>query len=366
MAKKKDVTADSIYFDELVEFTENPWASKVVDGIQAGDVSGYVDTGSYILNALVSASIYKGIPKGRVTVLAGPESTAKTFILLESISNFLKAEERGAAIIFTTESSITADMFKDHKIDQGRSYICPVITVQHVRTQMSRILTKYLMNEPEKRRPLFLGCDSLGNLATQEEMDKAEEGSDKEDMKRAKLIRSLFRVVTTKLGLAQVPFVCSNHTYADPINPYGGKKQSGGGGILYNNSSSVFLSRKKEKEGDEVVGNVIHCKNEKSRLSKENATCDIMVRYDRGLERYYGLVELAEKHGVFIKEGKKYKLPNGVVASEKEINRNPETYYTKEVLDAVDEAAKKEYSYGVVKQSIADKLLEEDDDEQLV
>lgn len=362
MAKKdKDISADSIFFDQMIETMNNPWASKVIDGI-CTEITGYYDTGSLILNGLISGSLKKGFPKGRITVLAGPESTAKTFILLETMTRFLNQEPRGRIILFETESALTKQMFLDHGADVSRIVHAPVDIVEDIRTQLSRFLTRYLENDDANKIPIFSAIDSLGNPATTEERKHAEDGVNKADLKRAQVIRSLFRVVTVRLGIAQIPMVCTNHTYADTMNPYGGTKQSGGGGVKYNNSTSIFLSKKKSKEGDDVVGSIIHCKSEKARLSKENTSCDIAIRYDTGLQRYYGLSALAIKYGIFEKVGKKIKLPDGTLLFEtSELNRYPEKYYDDAMIDILEEAAKKEFNYGVVQ----DVIPTEDDEEPL-
>jgi hypothetical protein len=120
----------------------------------------------------------------------------------------------------------------------------------------------------------------------------------------------------------------------------------GGSGLQYAASTIIFLSKRKEKEGTDVVGNVIHCKNYKSRLTKENKKVDVLLRYDKGLNRYYGLIELAEDAGIFTKVSTRYEMPDGSKVFGKNINDNPEKYFTKEVLDKIDETAKRKFLYG--------------------
>ena len=100
------------------------------------------------------------------------------------------------------------------------------------------------------------------------------------------------------------------------------------------------------KDGTEVVGDIIHCKNYKSRLTKENAMIDVMLTYQKGLDKYYGLVAIAEEAGIFKKVSTRYEMPDGTKVFGKAINDNPEKYFTKEVLDKIDEQAKKQFLYG--------------------
>lgn len=154
-------------------------------------------------------------------------------------------------------------------------------------------------------------------------------------------------MLTLKLGQAKIPMIVTNHTY-DVVGSYVPMKEmSGGSGLKYAASSIIYLSKKKEKDGTEVVGNIIKATTHKSRLSKENKTVEVRLFYDeRGLDKYYGLLELAEKYEVFKKVGTRYQVPDGTTQFGKTIMENPEKYFTQEVLQALDEAANKEFKYG--------------------
>ena len=165
-------------------------------------------------------------------------------------------------------------------------------------------------------------------------------------MTRAQILKAAFRVLTLKLGRTKVPMIITNHTY-DVVGAYMPMKEMGGGsGLKYAASTIVYLSKKKEKEGTDVVGNIIHCKTQKSRLSKENMMVDVRLRYDTGLDKHYGLVDLAVKHGIFKQVSTRIELPDGTKQYAKSIYADPEKYFTKEVMKQLDEAAEKEYSYG--------------------
>jgi hypothetical protein len=120
----------------------------------------------------------------------------------------------------------------------------------------------------------------------------------------------------------------------------------GGSGLKYAASSIIFLSKKKEKDGKDVIGNIIHCKNEKSRLTIENKMVDVVLRYESGLDRYYGLLELAIKYDIFKQTSTRVELPDGTTQFGKTINNNPEKYFTPEILDKLNDAARQEFLYG--------------------
>ena len=120
----------------------------------------------------------------------------------------------------------------------------------------------------------------------------------------------------------------------------------GGSGLKYAASTIIYLSKKKEKDGKEVIGNIIKAKTHKSRLSKENKTVEIRLYYDdRGLDRYYGLLELGEIGGLWKNVAGRYEI-DGKKVYGKEIYKNPEKYFTEQVMQALDEIAQTEFSYG--------------------
>jgi len=153
-------------------------------------------------------------------------------------------------------------------------------------------------------------------------------------------------MLTLKLGQANVPLIVTNHTY-DVIGAYVPTKEMGGGsGLKYAASTIIYLSKKKEKDGTEVVGNIIKAKTHKSRLSKENKNVEIRLYYDeRGLDRYYGLLELGELGGLWKNVAGRYEM-DGKKIYAKQILANPEDYFTEEVMEKLDGIAHQEFSYG--------------------
>ena len=334
------------FLKEVIKTTGNEYASLVSDGVEAGDVEEFIDTGSYALNALLSGSINGGLPANKITAIAGESATGKTFFLMGMCKNFLDKNPEGGVIYFESESAITKQMIIDRGIDASRMVILPVTTVQEFRTQSLKVLDSYINQEESIRRPLFLALDSLGMLSTTKEVEDTAEGKETRDMTRAQVLKAAFRVLTLKLGKAKVPMVVTNHTYDVVGSMFPTKEMGGGSGLKYAASSIVYLSKRKEKDGTEVVGNIIHCKNFKSRLTVENKMVDVRLTYNKGLDRYYGLLELAEKYKVFKKVATRYELPDGSKQYGKTILNDPKKYFTKDVMDILDECAKKEFRYG--------------------
>ena len=334
------------FLDSVIKESGNEFASVVSEGVAAGDITSYVDTGSYIFNALVSGSIFGGLPSNKVTALAGESSTGKTFFALSVVRNFLDANPTGGVIYFESESAISREMIVERGIDSKRMIIMPVATIEEFRTQACRILDKYMKEPKDERVPMLFVLDSLGMLSTNKEMEDVANDKQVRDMTKSQLIKGAFRVLTLKLGQAQVPMIVTNHTY-DVIGSYVPTKEMGGGtGLKYAASTIIYLGKKKEKDGTQLVGNIIKCEAKKSRLTKEGSKVETRLFFDeRGLDRYYGLLELGEQYGVFQRKG------NRVVVGESSVYpsvilADPEKYFTPEVMEQLEEAAKKEFSYG--------------------
>jgi RecA/RadA recombinase len=337
----------SNFLKDIIKDVGNEYATLVSDGVDSADVTNFIDTGSYSFNALLSGSIFGGLPGNKITAIAGEAATGKTFFALGICKNFLDKDKEAGVIYFESESAISKEMIVSRGVDATRMVIVPVATVQEFRNQSIKVLDKYLEQPEDKRKPLMFVLDSLGMLSTTKEMEDTAEGKETRDMTRSQIVKSTFRVLTLKLGRAKVPMIMTNHTYDVIGSMYPQKEMGGGSGLKYAASSIIYLGKRKEKDADnQVIGNIIHCKNYKSRLTKENAQIDVRLTYKEGLDRYYGLLEIAEEAGIFKKVSTRYEMPDGTKVFGKSINDEPEKYFTKEVLKQIDETTKKKFLYG--------------------
>ena len=334
------------FLKDIAKTAGNEYASLVADGVEAGDVDSFIDTGSYIFNALLSGSIYGGLPANKITAVAGESATGKTFFVMGMVKSFLESNPDAGVLYFESESAITKQMVIDRGIDPSRMVILPVTTVQEFRTQSLKVLDSYLTQNEADRKPIMICLDSLGMLSTTKEVEDTADGKETRDMTRAQVLKAAFRVLTLKLGKAKVPMVVTNHTYDVVGSMFPTKEMGGGSGLKYAASSIVYLSKKKEKDGTEVVGNIVHCKNAKSRLTIENKMVDVRLMYERGLDRYYGLLELALKYDIFKSVSTRIELPDGTKTFGKTINNNPEKFFTPDIMEQLDEVAGKEFKYG--------------------
>ena len=330
---------------DLVAASGNEHAGVVDEGLLS-DVRGFINTGSYCFNALLCGSLFGGMPDNKITALAGESATGKTFFALGVVHKFLVDNPDAVVLYFDSEQAITSDMVRERGIDPRRIAILPVGTVEEFRHQAIQILDKYKEQKKSEKKPMMIVLDSLGMLSTEKEMADTAEGKTTRDMTRAQVIKATFRTLTLKLGQVGVPMIMTNHTYDVVGSMFPTKEMGGGSGLKYAASTIIYLSKKKVKDGTSVIGNIIHCKLYKSRLTKENSMVDVMLNYDSGLDPYYGLVDIAIQEGIFEKIGTRVQVADGSKVYEKQIYKEPTKYFTEDIMLKIDAAVAKMFKYG--------------------
>jgi RecA/RadA recombinase len=306
----------------------------------------FIDTGSYIFNGLISGSIFGGVSNNKITAIAGESSTGKTYFSLAVVKNFLDTNPDGYCLYFDTEAAVNKGLLESRGIDTTRLVVVNVVTIEEFRGKALKAVDIYLKTDEDKRKPCMFVLDSLGMLSTEKEINDVLNDKQVRDMTKSQLVKGAFRMLTLKLGQAKIPLIVTNHTY-DVIGSYVPTKEMGGGsGLKYAASTIIYLSKKKEKDGKAVIGNIVKAKTHKSRLSKENKEVEIRLYYDeRGLDKYYGLLELGEIGGLWKNVAGRYEI-GGKKIYAKQIYADPKTYFDEYVMQALDEIAQKEFSYG--------------------
>ena len=332
------------FLKELIKDIGDEYATFAKD---IDETERYIDSGSYIFNALVSGSINGGFSANKITAIAGESSTGKTFFSLAVVRNFLETNPDGICLYFDTESAITRSLLESRSIDTSRVVVLNVVTIEEFRTKALQAIDKYLKIDEDERQPMMFVLDSLGMLSTEKEITDALADKNVRDMTKSQLVKGAFRMLTLKLGQANVPLIVTNHTY-DVIGSYVPTKEMGGGsGLKYAASTIIYLSKKKEKDGKEVIGNIIKAKTAKSRLIKENQEVEVRLFYDeRGLDKYYGLLELGEAGALWKNVAGRYDLGDGKKIYAKQILAEPDKYFTPEVMEKLDVIARGTFAYG--------------------
>ena len=331
------------FLKEIVKEIGNDF-TKIASEID--ETEKFIDTGSYIFNGLVSGSIYGGMSNNKITAIAGESSTGKTYFSLAVVKNFLDNNPDGYCLYFDTEAAVTKGLLESRGIDTTRLVVVNVVTVEEFRGKALKAVDIYLKKDEDERKPVMFVLDSLGMLSTEKEITDALNDKQVRDMTKSQLVKGAFRMLTLKLGQANIPLIVTNHTY-DVIGSYVPTKEMGGGsGLKYAASTIIYLTKKKEKDGKDVIGNIIKAKTHKSRLSKENKEVEVRLYFDeRGLDKYYGLLELGELGGMWKNVAGRYEI-NGKKVYGKQILAKPEEYFTEEVMQQLDEIAQQHFSYG--------------------
>jgi RecA/RadA recombinase len=348
--KKEKIILDTTESDMLDVLSEmgNDSAQSVNLGL-LGNVEEYLDSGSYTFNAALSGTIFGGFPFSRVTAFAGEEGTGKTFYVLDIIKSFFKQNPKGFVFFFESENSLDEHLFISRGIDPKRVFVIPVNTVEEFKTQALKATNKYMEKFPDKstRPKIMYILDSLGMLSTIKEQTDSLEGKHVRDMTRAQAIRGCFRTLTLNLGSAGIPMIVTNHTYQVVGAYIPTKEMGGGGGTKYAASTILFFAKKKDRDDKtkKIRGAIITVDVKKGRLTRENSRVETRLFYDSGLDRYYGLLPLAEESGVFKKVSNKYEMPDGTTAFENAILADPEKYFTMDVLKEIDKYVQQEFRY---------------------
>lgn len=318
------------------------------DGLSSSEFDGYVNTGSYTLNAALSGSLFGGMPNNKITVFAGDPATGKTFFVLGVIKQWLEDNPNGGVIYFDTESAVTNQMLSERGIDLTRLVKSEPETIEQFRQTALQILDRYDETPQKSRQPLLMVLDSLGNLSSAKEVEDIRAEKDTRDMTKAGLIRGTFRVLRLRLAKLNVPMIVTNHVYAVVGAYVPTKALSGGSGLIYVSDSIAMLSKSKDRDKDKnIIGTIVKAKMFKSRLSRENSEVDVRISYAGGLDKYYGLLEMAVEAGMVQHSGGKYTFPNQKPVFAGKIQESPESFFTDDFLQELnDKYVRPNFSYG--------------------
>lgn len=367
---KKDFSFDDIN-SELKGL--NPLGS-VMEFSTFSEVTEWIDTGNYHLNACVSGSLFGGWPNSRTCSIAGPSGTGKTYLILNSVK---RAIDMGYNVVFyDSEAAVDKDLMVKFGIDIGKVNYQPINTVQEFRTSVTTITGK--MQEAKlaggKVPKIMIILDSAGNLATQKEIDDARSGSDKSDMTRSKILKSIFRIIMTPMADLKIPFLFTNHTYQ--TQDFISRQVAGGGtGPEYAASIVLFLNKAQLKDSSgERSGIIVTAKPNKNRFAKPT-NIKFHLDFSKGMNRYVGLEQYIDWEEIGITKGsieKGVKIPkstarnwickhlDGTVSNAEFFT---EKVFTQEVLEKIEQRIKPLFNYNTEEREIdIDAILEADED----
>ena len=334
------------------------------------NVTEWIDTGCLVLNSILSGSLYGGVPKGRITIFAGDSGCGKTFILNKILAH---AQQKGMVpVIFDTEVAVENEGAENVGLDTSNVKYVPVDTVESCRNQIMTFLDE-VEKEPELHGKFIISIDSLGNLASEKEINDAGANKGAMDMGlRAKQLKSMMRIITYKAAVTGTTVIASNHTYADPgaLHPTLVKQQAGGSGPVYMASILVQMAAKKEKTdagntNDEALtesrnysGVTLRMLTVKNRFIPAFLQGEAYLNFKTGLEKYSGLKDIAVSHGIIQQNGATYSMGEKKLGYYKNWRNDEETWSN--VLPKLESSISEKYRYGKSLSELA--ILEQDDE----
>ena len=369
MAKNKTFSFDDLNA-ELAEL--NPLGS-VMDQSNFSEVTEWIHTGNYHLNACVSGSLFKGWPNNRSCSVAGPSGTGKTFLTLNSVREAINMGYN--VIYYDSEAAVDKEQMVKFGIDTTKVNYQPINTVQEFRTSVTTITKK--MQEIKRAGgdipKIMIILDSAGNLATAKEIEDAATGSEKADMTRSKILKSIFRIIMTPLADLKIPFIFTNHTYQ--TQDFISRQVAGGGtGPEYAASIVLMLNKAQLKDGADKVGIIVTAKPSKNRFAKPT-NIKFHLNFSEGMNPYVGLEQYATWDICGITRGsieKGVKVPKStargwICEHLDEVVHNSEFFtskvFTREVLERIDKHIQPLFNYNSESGSIdIEGMLEETED----
>ena len=284
------------------------------------NIKKWYSTGSWMLDMQLNGGYISkgGIPEGKLTVLAGPESCGKTYFAIQAMKYFLKENPvKGYVAYFDSEANVSSVTFLNAGIpeeDIARIIINRVATYEEFRT---RSIQAYKKAE-DAGISLMVVLDSLGALISQKEMDEANADPDKEGLSQVKatvgrpqmVIKQFTKMLCKHAPLVSAPIIFISHVYADIGSFFGGNTIAGGSGPKYMNSNLVVFSRAKNKEGNDTIhdisGILVSSRLAKSRFAREETKVKSLINFNQGVIPHFGFVSLLEQGGLIKKTGNRY------------------------------------------------------------
>ena len=249
-----------------------------------------VQTSIPAVNIALSGSIDGGFTPG-LTMWAGPSKHFKTAFSLIMAKAYQDKYPDAVVLFYDSEFGTPQSYFQNFGIDKERVIHTPITDVEQLKFDIMAQLSQI-----ERGERVMILIDSIGNLASKKEVEDALDQKSVGDMTRAKQIKSLFRMVTPHLTMKDIPMVVVNHTYME-IGMFPKAIVGGGTGSYYSADNIFILGRQQEKDGADLIGYNYIINVEKSRYVREKSKVPVTVRFDGGISKYSGLLEMALESG---------------------------------------------------------------------
>ena len=335
-------------------------------------IDKWIDTGSYVLNAIISGKIRGGgIPSGRVTMLYGESQTFKSSLVMKILAN---AQKQGMIpVIFDTENAVDPESAARLGLDTTKVKYVPTFNVEQCRNAIHKFLTS--VKEKGQEGKFIIAIDSLGNLESQMEQSRIEKDSVAPDMgSRARAIKTLLRTVTQLSAITKTPVLITNHLYDNPaeLHPSLVKTMPGGKSVIYMPSVSVQLMRKPVKEDvvksdssglatfqRNYVGIIIRALTSKNRFIKPYLEGELYVSFTNGADKYHGLLDLAVGLGIIEQSGATYAFNGEKLGYAKSFLNNTE-FWENDIIPLIEKKIAVEWAYSTAEDAESTEVEDEE------
>lgn len=247
-----------------------------------------------IINIALSCDLDKGLTSG-LTFIAGPSRNFKSLLGLVLVKAYMNKYKDSICLFYDSEFGITPNYIESNGIDTNRVLHIPIEHLEQLKFDISKRLENISRGDK-----VIIFVDSVGNLASKKEVDDALEEKSVADMSRAKVMKSLWRIVTPHLTTKDIPCIAINHTYKE-MSLYPKDIMSGGTGGMYSANQVLIIGKAQEKDGTELLGYNFTINIEKSRFVREKSKFTFMVMFEGGIQKYSGILDIAIEGGFVTK-----------------------------------------------------------------
>lgn len=286
--------------EKLMAQTDSKFARPLSESFIMDRAEIFYDTQIPTLNLAMGGNIHTGLPTG-ITTIAAPPKHFKSLFGLHAVEAFQRQNPDGIVLFYDTEFGINKEYLNRFDLNLDKILHIPVTTLEEMRHEMSKqlgVLYAEFQKTGKKNNKVMIFVDSLGNIASKKETEDAENNKGAADMTRAKVIKSLFRIVTTKVNILDIPMVVINHTY-DSMDLFSKPIVSGGTGVQYASANILTITKAQQKDkNNDLSGYKFTLVPLMSRYVKEKSKFPVYVFYEQGLPKYTGLLDFAKEFGL--------------------------------------------------------------------
>jgi recombination protein RecA len=254
-----------------------------------------IPTHSLKLNAIVRG----GIPKGKITVIFGPEHSGKSALALSVMAEAQKVGGRVALV--DPEYSLDPDFATQLGLNLDEMYYVQPKNGEEAMDVCDALISSGLF--------AVVALDSLAALVPKAELEGTM--SDQQMGLQARLIGKALRKISGSIGRTNTAFIAINQL-RDTMAMHGPKETMPGGRAPKFWSSVMIEVRKTEwiKNGENIIGHKIRYKTIKNRLAPPQKTAEISIIYGIGLDQVEEIVDVCVAEGILQRAGAWYTLMN--------------------------------------------------------